>query len=105
MVRYESVFKALADLSRLRIHALLFGGPRCVCEVVGVLGLAQPTVSQHLAILRRAGLIASEKRGRWVYYRLTTREEDPLAAEVCGPILEKLSKDPQAVGDLRVLAC
>jgi len=65
-------FSVLADPVRLRLLSLLASAPAgeaCVCELVEPLGRAQPTVSHHLKILVEAGLIAGEKRGRWVWYR------------------------------------
>jgi ArsR family transcriptional regulator len=66
----ESVFKALADRTRLRIISLLLSGEICVCNIHESLGLPQPTVSRHLAYLRNAGLVAARKEGLWVHYRL-----------------------------------
>ncbi len=66
----ETVFKALADRTRLRIIGLLTSGEICVCNIHESLGLPQPTVSRHLAYLRHAGLVASRKNGLWVHYRL-----------------------------------
>ncbi len=63
--------KALSDPARIRILAMLARRPLCVCEVVAVLGLSQPTVSQHLAVLKDAGLVQDESRGRWSHYRLS----------------------------------
>ncbi|MBD3402030.1 metalloregulator ArsR/SmtB family transcription factor [candidate division GN15 bacterium] len=64
-------FKALGDDSRLRIVLALREQELCVCQIVALLELANSTVSQHLTVLRNAGLIESHKRGRWVYYRLS----------------------------------
>jgi len=65
-----AVFKALGHPARLRMVDALGGGERCVCDLVGVAGLAWSTVSRHLAVLKRAGVLADEKRGQQVYYRL-----------------------------------
>ncbi len=71
------LFKALADPARVKIVNLLAtsDGPVCVCELVGPLGLSQPTVSHHLRKLTDAGLLAREQRGVWAYFSL-----DPEAA-------------------------
>ena len=66
----ETVFKALADQTRLRIIGLLLSGEICVCHIHESLGLPQPTVSRHLAYLRNAGLVVSRKDGLWVHYQL-----------------------------------
>ncbi|MGH9155617.1 MAG: metalloregulator ArsR/SmtB family transcription factor [Acidimicrobiales bacterium] len=65
-------FAVLADPVRLRLLSLLASAPAgeaCVCELVEPVERSQPTVSHHLKILAEAGLIAGEKRGRWVWYR------------------------------------
>ena len=62
--------KALGHPARLRLVAMLRPGPLCVCQMTAVLALAPSTVSGHLLELRRAGLVAEEKRGKWVEYRL-----------------------------------
>ena len=68
-----AAFRAIADPARLRLLSLLAsspGGEACVCDLVEPLRLSQPTVSHHLKLLYEAGLLAREKRGLWVYYRL-----------------------------------
>lgn len=64
-------FGVLADPTRLRLLSLIAAtGEACAaCDLVDPLGVSQPTVSHHLKVLRSAGLVESEKRGRWVYYR------------------------------------
>ena len=65
-------FAVLADPVRLRLLSLVVSAPAgeaCVCELTEPLGRSQPTISHHLKILADAGLIAGEKRGRWVWYR------------------------------------
>jgi DNA-binding transcriptional ArsR family regulator len=71
---------ALADPGRVRLLAACFGGERCVCQLVALLGLSNAAVSKHLSLLRDAGLLASRKQGRWVYYRLP-EEPGPAAGE------------------------
>jgi ArsR family transcriptional regulator, arsenate/arsenite/antimonite-responsive transcriptional repressor len=79
------VFKALADPVRLRLVSLIGahqGGEVCVCELTEAFDLTQPTISHHLKVLRDAGIIDSERRGTWVYYRL-----EPAALERMGALL------------------
>ncbi|MGI6358842.1 MAG: ArsR/SmtB family transcription factor [Bacillota bacterium] len=65
------VFKALGHSTRLAIVTMLKDGERCVCELVEQVGQGnQSNISQHLALLRRAGLLQSRKEGLSVYYRL-----------------------------------
>lgn len=66
-------YRALADPARLLLLATLAahdGGTACVCDLSVPLDLSQPTISHHLKVLREAGLVASERRGTWVHYRL-----------------------------------
>jgi ArsR family transcriptional regulator len=64
-------YGVLADPTRLRLLSLIStAGEACAaCDLVEPLGVFQPTVSHYLKVLREAGLVASEKRGRWVFYR------------------------------------
>ncbi|MEU7314437.1 metalloregulator ArsR/SmtB family transcription factor [Streptomyces sp. NPDC007083] len=67
------MFKALGDPVRLRLFSTVAshpGGEACVCDISDV-GVSQPTVSHHLKKLKDAGLLLSERRGTWVYYRVT----------------------------------
>ena len=68
----EDAFKALADRTRLRILALLGNNEVCVCHIHDSLGLPQPTVSRHLAYLRRSGLVNARRDGVWMHYRVST---------------------------------
>src|SRR5580704_16766186 len=67
------LFKAVADPVRLRLLSLIAchdGGESCVCDLLEAFDMTAPSVSYHLKILREAGLISSERRGTWVYYRV-----------------------------------
>jgi ArsR family transcriptional regulator len=69
--RVAAIFKALADPTRVAIANRLSGTESvCVCDLTAAFELTQPTVSHHLRILREAGLVESERRGTWAYYRL-----------------------------------
>jgi ArsR family transcriptional regulator len=70
LLSLERTFKALADVTRLRIIGLLRAGEVCVCDIHGSLGLPQPAVSRHLAYLRKTGMVEGRKDGLWVHYRL-----------------------------------
>ena len=66
------LLKALSDDTRLRIFALLTRAELCVCEIEDILDLSQSLVSNHLAVLRRAGLVESRRDsedGRWIFYQ------------------------------------
>jgi DNA-binding transcriptional ArsR family regulator len=70
--RTSELMKALADPTRLMMMASLWKAqePICICDFTAGLDLSQPTISHHMAKLKDAGLVESEKRGIWVYYRL-----------------------------------
>lgn len=63
------ITKAVSDSSRLRALMALQEGELCVCQIMELLKLAPSTVSKHMSILRQAGLINGDKRGRWMYYQ------------------------------------
>lgn len=68
-----AVFKALADPARVRLVSLLAsasGGEVCACELPSYLDRSQPTVSHHLGLLVRAGIVEREQRGKWAWFRL-----------------------------------
>jgi ArsR family transcriptional regulator len=70
---FASMFKALGDPVRLRLLSMIAsagGGEVCVCDLTGSFALTGPTISHHLKVLREAGLVDSDRRGTWVYYRL-----------------------------------
>jgi ArsR family transcriptional regulator len=67
------MLKALSDPVRLRLLSVVAshsGGEACVCDISAGITVGQPTVSHHLKVLRTAGLLDSERRGSWVYYRV-----------------------------------
>jgi ArsR family transcriptional regulator, arsenate/arsenite/antimonite-responsive transcriptional repressor len=66
------LLKALADPTRLSMVATLRrqAGPVCICDLVAAFDLTQPTISHHMGVLKRAGLVESVKKGIWIYYRL-----------------------------------
>jgi ArsR family transcriptional regulator len=66
----DLMFRAFSDPIRLRILSLIQPGELCVCDLVQVLKAPQPTISRHLAYLKRAGLIHARQAGSWNYYRL-----------------------------------
>jgi ArsR family transcriptional regulator, arsenate/arsenite/antimonite-responsive transcriptional repressor len=68
--RMAAIAKALGDPIRLQLVDVLrkHAGKVCVCELVPLFELSQPTVSHHLKVLREAGIVASERQGLWAYY-------------------------------------
>lgn len=94
----EVVFKALADKTRLRILALLGNNEVCVCHIHDTLGLPQPTVSRHLAYLRRAGLVAVRRDGVWMHYQVT-RVLEPAVQTVLNAAVDALTCVPTTTED------
>lgn len=93
-------FKALSDRNRLRILKMLQArASLCVCEITEVLGCSTPTVSNHLSILVEAGLLSSEKDGRWVHYRLVREPKSPEAASLLPLLQYWMSDDEQVKAD------
>jgi ArsR family transcriptional regulator len=72
--RQSRLFKALADVTRLKILMLLNVREMCVCEIMVALGLTQPTASHHLGILETAGLVKDRRDGKWVFYSLKDKD-------------------------------
>ena len=75
------LFRALADPARVRLVNMLATAdePVCMCELIGPLGLAQPTVSHHAKKLVEAGLVEREQRGKWAYFSLKRDAVEKLA--------------------------
>lgn len=95
------IIKATAEKNRLRILMMLTLRPLCVCEIDSILGIALSTISAHLKQMRSAGVISSEKDGRWVIYRLS---DDPLVESVMKDIKACLNNDPEIAADAAKVA-
>jgi|LSQX01.1.fsa_nt_gb DNA-binding transcriptional ArsR family regulator len=96
-----SQMKALGERNRLRAFlALTATGELCVCQVGELLSLSPATVSRHMSILGAAGLVEWEKRGKWVYYRLSKT----VAPYLMEWILESVRDNAAFAGDRNVLA-
>ena len=80
--RMASIAKALGDPVRLQLVDVLrkHAGKVCVCELVPLFELSQPTVSHHLKVLRGAGIVGSERQGLWAYYYVIPNALEELAA-------------------------
>jgi len=104
---FELLFKALADPTRLRLIHLLGDGEVCVCSFVETLKTNQPKVSRHLAYLRRAGLVAGRREGKWTHYRLV-EPSDPCAARIFREVREwsaanaEMQNDKERLKNIRV---
>jgi len=102
-----SLFKGLADPIRLRIfHLLTQKDELCVCHITDALNLPQSTVSRHLNTLKHAELVAAERRGKWVYYRL--HEKHSSTTQIASFVKTLSGNDPQLQRDmenLKVTSC
>lgn len=94
----DSMFRAFSDKTRLRILQLLQDGPLCVGDLVEILRAPQPTVSRHLAYLRRAAFLETRQHGLWIFYQLAPAQGalhvkllECLA--VCNPLVPEAKAD------------
>ena len=94
----ENLFKALADKTRLRILALLGNNEVCVCHLHDSLGLPQPTVSRHLAYLRRSGLVEARRDGVWMHYQVS-RSLSAVSQGVVAAAVDALQRLPATTQD------
>jgi ArsR family transcriptional regulator len=98
----DLLFRALADRTRLRLLNLVADREICVCYFVDILKTSQPKISRHLAYLRRAGIVAARRQGRWMHYRLLA-PGDTAAAGILGETLAHLRQLPEMRADLSKL--
>jgi ArsR family transcriptional regulator, arsenate/arsenite/antimonite-responsive transcriptional repressor len=99
-------FRAVSDRTRLRILYLLLRGEICVCDLVDIIKVPQPTASRHLAYLRKAGLVTTEKRGLWMFYSLVpakTKFQKRLigCVAVCFKEMPELRQDKARLANLK----
>lgn len=94
----EVFFKALADRTRLRLLNLIGDDEVCVCFFVEALKTNQPKISRHLAYLRRAGVVAARREGKWMHYSLVA-PPDQHAARVFEEVRAWLKADRQMQSD------
>jgi ArsR family transcriptional regulator len=97
------IFAALADPTRLRLLNLINGREVCVCYFVEILQEGQPKISRHLAYLRKAGIVAARREGKWMHYSIV-RPEDVSASAILETTLVSLHSDPAMQADLASLS-
>ena len=93
------LFAALSDRTRLRLLNLMGGREVCVCYFVEILGQSQPKISRHLAYLRRAGVVAARREGKWVHYKIVVPANTG-AAKILRETLAVLREDKGMRTDL-----
>jgi len=98
----DRFFRALADATRLRLINLIARQELCVCYFVQVIDAPQPKISRHLAYLRRAGIVAARREGKWMHYRLAV-PPDPHAAAILKTTVDSLRQDKEMRRDLEHL--
>jgi ArsR family transcriptional regulator len=100
---FVGVAKALSDEKRVRILVFLREGELCVCQIIEMLGLAPSTISEHMAVLHRAGLVEARKEGRWIYYRLAGADASDSARIGLRWVRDSLANDALVLDDARRL--
>jgi ArsR family transcriptional regulator len=98
----DLLFRTLADRTRLRLINLIADKEICVCYFVEVLKISQPKISRHLAYLRRTGIVAARRQGRWMHYRLLV-PRDAIASAILKETLAHLRQMPEMERDLTAL--
>lgn len=102
--RLAARFAALADPSRLRLLMQLRDGRCRVADLVAATGLAQPSVSKHLAVLRQAGLVEAERVGNEAHYGVRDATLFQLCDLVCGAVRAQVAAEAEAIGATTVTA-
>ena len=98
-----TVTKALADESRLRMLMYLSKKELCLCQVIDLMDLSPSTVSKHIAILHRAGLVSRRKDGRWHYYSLPKKNGNDVVRSSLKWLKKSLSEEKTIVDDMQDL--
>jgi len=98
----DQLFRALSDPTRLRLLNLMAEQEICVCYFTEVIGAPQPKISRHLAYLRKAGVVAARREGKWMHYRLAV-PHSPHAASILKRVIEALKQDKQLQRDCQRL--
>ncbi|SDZ11115.1 ArsR family transcriptional regulator [Evansella caseinilytica] len=75
MEQGAKLLKLLGDKTRLTIVSLLMQDECCVCELVEILKMSQPSISQHVAKLKSADMIKERRQGQWIFYRVNREAE------------------------------
>src|SRR5690242_13296112 len=98
-----SLFRALADRTRLRLLNLMGDQEVCVCFFVEILQISQPRISSHLAYLKRAGIVATRREGKWMHYRIVS-PADADAARILADVRQYLANHKEMQRERQKLA-
>jgi len=99
--QFLSIADALSDGTRVRALLALRNGQQCLCQFVELLGLAPSTLSKHLDVLCRAGLVERSHHGRWRYFRLAGKGASADVRRVLNLALDSLQDEPVIADDTR----
>ena len=105
MKSFLAVTKALSDETRVRALLSLRDGELCLCQVIEFLKLAPSTVSKHMDLLHKAGLVERRKDGRWHYFRLAGKGSGAEARSALRWVLDSLRGERTLKDDARALCC
>jgi ArsR family transcriptional regulator, arsenate/arsenite/antimonite-responsive transcriptional repressor len=97
------IAKALSDKNRIRALFALSEGELCACDIIELLHLVPSTVSKHMGILMKAGLVSGRKDGRWMYYSLATKNNLMQSCRMLELMNEALEKDSVILKDKKRL--
>jgi hypothetical protein len=96
-----AVSKALSDESRLRALCAIKDEELCLCQIIQILGLSPATVSKHMDVLERAGLVRRRRQGKWRYYSLADSSAPAASRSALGWLFGQLPDDPRLAADAR----
>jgi ArsR family transcriptional regulator, arsenate/arsenite/antimonite-responsive transcriptional repressor len=104
MESFLAITRALSDENRVRALLSLGDQEVCVCQIIELLKLAPSTVSKHMSVLKQAGLVKGQKRGRWMYYRQASVSAPPEVRRALEWIRTSLSSSARIRTDRKYLA-
>jgi ArsR family transcriptional regulator, arsenate/arsenite/antimonite-responsive transcriptional repressor len=99
-----AITRALSDENRIRALLALDDRELCVCQIIELLALAPSTVSKHMTVLKHAGMVQGQKRGRWMYYRQADRQAAPHVRQALDWLRANLSGSTRIKDDQKRLS-
>ncbi len=101
---FINIARAMADRNRVRLLLALREGELCACQITELLGLAPSTVSRHLALLQQARLLSARKDGRWIFFKLASKDSPAVVREALDWVFKSLARSDEAGADRKRLA-
>lgn len=105
LTELAEIASAMGEPMRLSALGMLSAGELCLCDLTEGLGLSPSTVSSHMAILKRAGLVEARKDGRWMHFRLADSDTSPAATQALAWVFAHLPESTKTVPVCRKDAC